>query len=69
MVEKAIDAKAKTSLQLPFGIKKIDFKCPKGYKPLAKKEKNETSQKHQNRDKDKDKTKFHNPLPVNINQP
>ena len=43
---KIINIEAKTSLQPPLGIKKIDFKYPKSYRPSIKKEKNKASQKH-----------------------
>ena len=43
MVEKAIDIKVKASLQSPFGIRKINSKYPKGYKPSVKKEKHKAS--------------------------
>ena len=43
MVEKTVDAKAKTSLLLPPGTKKIDSKYPKNYKLLAKRDKNKTN--------------------------
>ena len=68
MVKKTIDIKVKASLQLLSRIRKIDFKCPKGYRPSAKKEKNKASWEYQDRDKDKDKAKLHNPLFANTNQ-
>ena len=43
MVEKIVDVKAKTSLQLSSETKKIDSRYLKGYRPLAKKEKEKTS--------------------------
>ena len=69
MVEKAIDIKAKIGLQPPFGIKKIDFRYPKKYKPLVKNDKNNTYQEQRNEviNKNKAKTQFHNPF-SSINQ-
>lgn len=57
--EKAVNVEAKTSLQLSSEARKTNFKCPKGYRPLAKKEKVEANQELE--DKDKDKTKFNKP--------
>lgn len=37
VIEKAVNIKVKTSLQPPSEIKKIDFKCLKGYKPAKNK--------------------------------
>ncbi len=56
--EKAVDAKAKTSLQSPSGTREIDSRCPKGYMPSVKKDKENTNWEHWNRVKDK--TKSHN---------
>ena len=68
MVEKVIDVKTKTNLQSPFGIRKIDFKCPKRYKLLVKKDKNDIYWKHHNKifNKDKKEAKFITltPLPL-----
>ncbi len=61
MVEKAVDIKTKVSLQLPSEIKKIDSRYPKGYRPSAKKNKDEATWKCQ----DRIKTKSHNPSPAN----
>lgn len=41
IVKKVVNVKVKANLQLPFGIKKIDSKCPKYYKLIAKKDKKE----------------------------
>lgn len=43
VVEKPIDIKVKTNLQLFSGTRKIDFKYPKNYKLSAKIEKNKAS--------------------------
>lgn len=50
MIKKVINAKAKTSLQLPLEIRKIDSKCPKSYK-LSKKTKNKANCDHGNKNK------------------
>ncbi len=39
MVEKVVDVEIKVSLQLPSKTRKIDSRYPKGYKSLAKKDK------------------------------
>ncbi len=36
VVEKAGDAKTKANLQLPFYVRDIDTKCPKGHRPSSK---------------------------------
>ena len=46
MVKKAVNTKAKTSLQLFSGAKKINSWCLKGYKPLTKKNKNKVTWKY-----------------------
>ena len=70
MVEKAVDAKAKASLQPPSGTKKIDSRCPKRYKPLVKKDKDDTyrEQHDETSNRDKKKAKSHNLL-FSTNQP
>ncbi len=60
VVEKAIDVEVKPSLQPPFRTRKIDSKCPRGYRLSVKKDKNNTNRKYRNRDKDK--AKSYNPL-------
>ena len=62
IIEKAVNIEAKTSLQLPFGTKKINSKYPKGYRPLVKKNKDNTSWEYCNEafNKDKNKAKSHN---------
>ncbi len=62
-VEKVVDVEVKTSLQPPSGIREIDFRCPKSYRPSIKKNKNNTNWEH--RDRDKDKAKSHNPFSAN----
>ena len=65
VVEKAGDAEAKTNLQPPFYIREIDSKCPKGYPPSVKKDKEDTNQEHRNKaSKDKDKVKTILRLPL-----
>ncbi len=59
-MEKAGDAEAKTNLQSPFYVRDIDTRCPKGHRPLAKKDKENTYREPQNEaSKDKDKAKSH----------
>ncbi len=67
MVEKAVDVKAKASLQPPSGTRKIDFRCPKGYKPSVKKDKDDANRKHRDEapNKDKDKAKSYNSSSTN----
>ena len=48
-----------------FRTKEIDFRCPKSYRPLAKKKKDKGSQEHQDKDKDKDNITSHNFLSAN----
>ena len=67
MVEKAVNIQAKASLQPSSRTRKINSKCPKGYRLLAKNKEDEVSQEHQNRDKNK--TKSYNPIFANTNQP
>ena len=47
IIEKVVNAQAKTSLQPPFGTKKIDFRYSKSCKLLAKKDKDKTNQEYQ----------------------
>lgn len=61
MIEKIVDAKAKTSLQLLFETKKINFRYIKNNWALAKKDKNKANQEH----KDSNKDIPHNPLFLN----
>lgn len=65
MIEKAIDVKAKTSLQPASETRKIDFKYLKNYRLLAKKDKIKANQEH--RDRNKDMAKFYNLSLVNTN--
>lgn len=66
MVEKTINTEVKVSLQPLFRTRRIDFRCPKSYRPLAKKVKDKASQKYRDGDKDKNKAKSHNSLSTNI---
>ncbi len=66
---KAGDAKAKANLQPPFYVRDIDAKCPKGHRPLVKKDKEDTYREPQNEaSKYKDKAKSHNSS-TSANQP
>ncbi len=62
LVEKAGDTKAKANLQPLFYVKEIDSRYPKGYRPLAKKDKKNPYLESRNKasNKDKDKAKSHN---------
>ncbi len=62
MVEKVADIKEKANLQPPFGTRKIDSRCPKRYRLLVKKNKDDAYWEYRNEifNKDKDKPKFHN---------
>ncbi len=42
VVEKAGDVEAKANLQPPFYVRDIDTRCPRGQRPLAKKDKEDT---------------------------
>ncbi len=58
VVEKGGDIEAKANLQPPFYIREIDSKCPKGYHPSVKKNKENTYRESCNEtSKNKDKTK------------
>ena len=66
-MEKAKDTKAKVNLQLSFYIRKIDCKCPKGYRLLVKNNKKNANWEHYNKasSKDKEKAKSHNSSSAN----
>ncbi len=60
VMEKAGDVEAKANLQPPFYVREIDSRCPKGHRPSAKKDKEDTYQEPQNEaSKNKDKAKSH----------
>ncbi len=59
MVEKVINVEVKTNLQPPSGTKEINFRCPKGYRPLVKKNKDDANWKNQD-ETPKDKAKSYN---------
>ncbi len=60
VMEKAGDVEAKANLQSPFYVRDINARCPKGYCPSAKKDKEDTYWEPQNEAyKDKDKAKSH----------
>ncbi len=60
---KASDAKAKANLQPPCYVRQIDSKCPRGYCPSVKINKNNTYWKYRNEafNKNKVKAKSYNP--------
>ncbi len=64
MVEKTVDVEAKAIFQPSFEIKEIDSRFPIGYRPLVKKDKNDTNREHRN-EAPKDKAKSHNSSFVN----
>ena len=66
MVKKIINVEVKTSLQLLFKTRKINFKYPKGYKLSTKKEIDKTSSKHS--DGNKGKAKSYNSSFANTSQ-
>ncbi len=69
VVEKAGNAEAKANLQSPFYVRDIDARCPKGHRPLSKKNKEDTYREPQSEaSKDKDKAKSHS-SPTSANQP
>ena len=70
VVEKIVNAKAKASLQLPSRIREINFRYPKRYKPLVKKDKDNAywKQRDKTSNKDKKKAQSHNPSSF-ANQP
>ncbi len=68
-MEKAGDVEAKANLQSPFYIRDINVRCPKGHRPSAKKDKENTYREPQSEaSKDKDKAKSHNSS-TSTNQP
>ena len=56
------DTEVKANLQPPFYIREIDSKCPKGYCPSVKKDKEDANWEHRDEasSKDKEKVKSHN---------
>ncbi len=59
-MEKAGDVEAKANLQPPFNVRDIDARYPKGHRPSAKKDKEDTYWEPQSKaSKDKDKAKSH----------
>ncbi len=67
VVEKAVNAETKTSLQPPSGTKEINSRCPRSYRPSVKKDKDDTNRKHQDKAL-KDKAKSHNSFFANQSQ-
>ncbi len=70
MGQKVVDIEAKASLQPPSGTREIDSRCPKRYKPLVKKDKDDAYRKQCDEafNRDKEKAKSHNLL-SSTNQP
>ncbi len=69
VVEKASDVEAKANLQPPFYVRDIDIRCPKGHRPSAKKNKENTYREPQNKAfKDKNKAKSYS-FSISTNQP
>ncbi len=64
VMENIVDAKAKTNFQLPFGTKEIDSRCPRDYRLLVKKDKDNANWKHQDK-APKNKAKSHNSFSAN----
>ncbi len=58
VVEKAIDIELEANLQPFCGTKEIDSRCPKDYRPSAKKYKDKAIREYW--DRNKDKAKSHN---------
>ncbi len=68
-MEKAGDAEAKANLQPPFYVRDINARCPKGHRPSAKNDKEDTYREPQSEaSKDKDKAKSHSSS-TSANQP
>ena len=63
MVEKAVNVEAKTDLQPPSETREIDFKCPKRYRLLVKKHKDDVywEQCDEATNRDKEKVQSYNP--------
>ena len=58
MIEKAINVKAKTNLQPPSGTREIDSRCPKTYRPLIKKDKDDAYWEQRDKTSNRDKKKL-----------
>ena len=58
IVENAVNVKVKACLQSPFKTREIDSRCPKKYKPLVKKDKDNPYQKQRNKASNRDKKKL-----------
>ena len=66
-MEKAGDVEAKANFQLPFYVREINSKCPKGYRLSVKKDKEDANREHRDKaSKDKDKTKSYTPFSANL---
>ncbi len=67
VVEKAVNIEVKASLSSPSMTREINSRCPKGYRPLVKKNKNNINWEHWDEvpNKDKDKVKSHNSSSAN----
>ncbi len=66
-MEKAGDVEAKANLQPPFYVRDIDVRCPKGHRPSAKKDKEDTY--WEPRDKASNKGKVKSNSSASANQP
>ncbi len=68
-MEKTSDAEVKANLQTSFYVRDINARCPKGHRPSATKDKEDTYWEPQNKaSKDKDKAKSHSSS-ASANQP
>ncbi len=65
IIEKAVNAEVKTSLQPLSRTKEIDFRYPKSYKPSVKRDKDKANREYQNGNK----TKPHYLSLTNTSQP
>ncbi len=59
MVEKTVNVEVKANFQLSSETREIYSRCPRGYKPLVIKDKDDANQEHQD-EAPKDKAKPHN---------
>lgn len=69
MVKKAINVKAKASFKPLFGTRNIDFRCPKKYRPLVNKYKNNIYWEHCKEVSNRVKKKTKSPNCSFVNQP
>ncbi len=64
-MEKAGNEEAKANLQPPFYVRDINTRCPKGYRPLAKKDKEDAYQEPRDEASNKDKAKSNSSASAN----